>query len=321
MPQRIPASRSEMLSRRAAVVLVAVMGACAAAVLVMWPRPPARAGPRESETAPGGGPASAVRAVDLRAAGPGAEHAPYAGIAVDPGTDRASSSSGPASTSRDEEWEKLPRTEFTVHEFLRGTRGHGAQSEPAARAARRLYRNAHLNPRDVYIPPQAREALPLALEPLLRMLDLAQQHAGSVAAREFRAMLAAGRKPVLDLRDPEDLATKLTPEERSELASAQEAVRRVAQKVRGGASLDGGQPVEVVVPNVMFKTLEEGQRHVHAIRDGKVFMATVEEMPAARRAVAVEDALRREVVLAVLDWFTFQGCLTPRERESAAKDD
>lgn len=200
---------------------------------------------------------------------------------------------GASSRDKDDEWDSFPRTtrSFARH-MVYGTDVAGYDDY------HQLYRNADLNPRDVYIPKDIRRTLPMLCGELLGLIHKARTLMDSTALKEGSALVAAGlahsasMTAAMDDRTPEELA-------HDKLVEAQ----MLASGVAG--------PIQHVRATKMF-----GKAPYFMHRDGdKMFGVHTSEMPLTKQIEDAQSYAISQAANAILAWFETQGTIRRTEAE------
>ena len=208
---------------------------------------------------------------------------------------------GTGSTSydvADDEWTDFPRTKWNVAETCLG--------RPNTITSAVLFRHVSLNPRDVYIPREARRRLTIWVEAARAHFAAGVQVLAAATSRDLRAQIESGALEPLTLRDDVGVRQYVAKElERVRKARKKWAERgipyvepRLGQNWTSGSKLayEGGQHIQ--------SFLVEGASFYGIRRD---------QAPTAGPLWLERDALAASYAQRIVQWFVDQGLLDTSE--------
>lgn len=201
---------------------------------------------------------------------------------------------------QDADWGRFARTTSTLVQLL---------TEPALDAGR-MFRNVHLNPRDVYIPPSSRSLLVESLRLAgAEKVGLARRRSDAANA-EFAGLLADGGATIEGV---DDFKARLSPleVEQVERAEAQILARLAKATGKSVEELKADPTTHVLDPQAVFQGREAPE--VWSARGDKLVSATLGQLPSASAVADAEVHALSELGAGVASYFADRGCLVPAE--------
>ncbi len=209
----------------------------------------------------------------------------------------------------DQEWSILPRLGFDLPAYLLGP--------PGAINSRRMFRHKRLNPTDEFIPKKNRDAFALIVEDYKKRLSAAAEAESQSAAEEFTELVEDGRAQSRSIKQVE---SELTDAERKKIDWFRDRFKRARAEARQKAGLPSersSDPDEEVHDSTVVPALHLKGMKAYAFKSekGKLYRASLEELPATKRIAELRSFYSMELSAATVQWFGLFANLPKTEQD------